>query len=130
MASANPVSLPSGYRVSIVRNTNIDQIETTPLRYCMLHCMLDTVEHAYSRLQLARKATRDRNCCHRKRCHRNHCPCTLTSRRNNLMHLQNSKPKCSSQPDIDNKQQLLWSSPIEILQGIMSYTSSKRRGRA
>ena len=31
------VSLPSGYRVSIVRNTNIDQIETTPLRYCMLH---------------------------------------------------------------------------------------------
>ena len=34
MASANPVSLPSGYRVSIVRNTNIDQIETTPLWYC------------------------------------------------------------------------------------------------
>ena len=38
VSSANPVSLPSGYRVSIVRNTNIDQIETTPLRYCMLHC--------------------------------------------------------------------------------------------
>ena len=37
VSSANPVSLPSGYRVSIVRNTNIDQIETTPLRYCMLH---------------------------------------------------------------------------------------------
>ena len=36
VSSANPVSLPSGYRVSIVRNTNIDQIETTPLRYCML----------------------------------------------------------------------------------------------
>ena len=34
VASANPVSLPSGYRVSIVRNTNIDQIETTPLQYC------------------------------------------------------------------------------------------------
>ena len=31
-SSANPVILPSGYRVSIVRNTNIDQIETTPLR--------------------------------------------------------------------------------------------------
>ena len=30
MAFANPVSLPSGYRVSIVRNTNIDN---TPLRY-------------------------------------------------------------------------------------------------
>ena len=43
VSSANPVSLPSGYRVSIVRNTNIDQIETTPLRYCMLHA----VEHAY-----------------------------------------------------------------------------------
>ena len=26
MAFANPVSLPSGYRVSIVRNTNINQI--------------------------------------------------------------------------------------------------------
>ena len=37
VSSANPVSLPSGYRVSIVRNTNIDQIETTPLRYCMLY---------------------------------------------------------------------------------------------
>ena len=48
VSSANPVSLPSGYRVSIVRNTNIDQIETTPLRYCMLHA-IDTVEHAYSR---------------------------------------------------------------------------------
>ena len=36
VSSANPVGLPSGYRVSIVRNTNIDQIETTPLRYCML----------------------------------------------------------------------------------------------
>ena len=47
MSSANPVSLPSGYRVSIVRNTNIDQIETTPLRYYMLHARLDTVEHAY-----------------------------------------------------------------------------------
>ena len=35
VSSANPVILPSGYRVSIVRNTNIDQIETTPLRYCM-----------------------------------------------------------------------------------------------
>ena len=34
-SSANPVILPSGYRVSIVRNTNIDQIETTPLRYCI-----------------------------------------------------------------------------------------------
>ena len=45
VSSANPVILPSGYRVSIVRNTNIDQIETTPLQYCML----DTVEHAYSR---------------------------------------------------------------------------------
>ena len=45
VSSANPVSLPSGYRVSIVRNTNIDQIETTPVRYCMLH--VDTVEHAY-----------------------------------------------------------------------------------
>ena len=45
VSSANPVILPSGYRVSIVRNTNIDQIETTPLRYCML----DTVEHTYSR---------------------------------------------------------------------------------
>ena len=43
VSSANPVCLPSGYRVSIVRNTNIDQIETTPLRYCMLHA----VEHAY-----------------------------------------------------------------------------------
>ena len=31
---ANPVILPSGYRVSIVRNTNIYQIETTPLLYC------------------------------------------------------------------------------------------------
>ena len=47
VSSANPVILPSGYRVSIVRNTNIDQIETTPLRYCM-HAA-DTVEHAYSR---------------------------------------------------------------------------------
>ena len=47
VVSANPVSLPSRYRVSIVRNTNIDQIETTPLRYCML----DTVEHAYSWLR-------------------------------------------------------------------------------
>ena len=37
VSSANPVILPSGYRVSIVRNTNIYQIETTPLRYCMLH---------------------------------------------------------------------------------------------
>ena len=35
VSSANPVILPSGYRVSIVRNTNIDQIETTPLRYCI-----------------------------------------------------------------------------------------------
>ena len=34
VAFANPVSLPSGYRVGIARNTNIDQIETTPLRYC------------------------------------------------------------------------------------------------
>ena len=34
-SSANPVILRSGYRVSIVRNTNIDQIETTPLRYCI-----------------------------------------------------------------------------------------------
>ena len=34
VSSANPVSLPSGYRVSIVRNTNIDQIKTTPLLYC------------------------------------------------------------------------------------------------
>ena len=43
-AIANPVSLPSRYRVGIVRDTNIDQIETTPLRYA------DTVEHAYLRL--------------------------------------------------------------------------------
>ena len=35
VSSANPVILPSGYRVSIVRNTNIDQIETTPLQYCI-----------------------------------------------------------------------------------------------
>ena len=48
VSSANPVSLPSRYRVSIVRNTNIDQIETTPLRYCISHAAL--VEHAYSRL--------------------------------------------------------------------------------
>ena len=34
VSSANPVILPSGYRVSIVRNTNIYQIETTPLLYC------------------------------------------------------------------------------------------------
>ena len=34
VAFANPVSLPSRYRVGIVRNTNIDQIETTPLQYC------------------------------------------------------------------------------------------------
>ena len=51
VSSANPVSLPSGYRVSIVRNTNIDQIETTPLRYTGIACCmlgrLDTVEHAY-----------------------------------------------------------------------------------
>ena len=37
VSSANPVSLPSGYRVSIVRNTNIDQIETTPLRYAIFY---------------------------------------------------------------------------------------------
>ena len=42
--SSCPVQILSGFRVSIVRNTNIDQIETTPLRYCML---LDTIEHAY-----------------------------------------------------------------------------------
>ena len=42
VASVNPVSLPSGYRVSIIRNTNIDQIETTPLRYCMLEIRLNT----------------------------------------------------------------------------------------
>ena len=42
VSSANPVILPSGYRVSIVRNTNIDQIETTPLRYCMLQIRLNT----------------------------------------------------------------------------------------
>ena len=47
VASANPVSLPSGYRVSIVRNTNIDQIETTPLRY--------TVEHAVCNMQQCQK---------------------------------------------------------------------------
>ena len=41
VSSANPVILPSGYRVSIVRNTNIYQIETTPLLYC---------RYAYSRL--------------------------------------------------------------------------------
>ena len=48
VSSANPVSLPSGYRVSIVRNTNIDQMETTPLRYCMLHAQrrLDTRHNA------------------------------------------------------------------------------------
>ena len=34
VAFGNPVSLPSRYRVGIARNTNIDQIETTPLRYC------------------------------------------------------------------------------------------------
>ena len=45
VAFANPVCLPSWYRVSIVRNTNIEQIETTPLRYSR-----DTVEHAYSTL--------------------------------------------------------------------------------
>ena len=33
VAFANPVSLQSGYRVSIVRYINIDQIETAPLRY-------------------------------------------------------------------------------------------------
>ena len=50
VSSANPVSLPSGYRVSIVRNTNIDQIETTPLRYCMLHAIrLNTPTILYSR---------------------------------------------------------------------------------
>ena len=36
VAFANPVSLPSRYRVGITRHTNIDQIEATPLRYCWL----------------------------------------------------------------------------------------------
>ena len=43
VSSANPVILPSGYRVSIVRNTNIDQIETTPLATCTLHCPLEAL---------------------------------------------------------------------------------------
>ena len=34
VAFANPVSLPSRYRVGIVRNTNINKIETTLLWYC------------------------------------------------------------------------------------------------
>ena len=38
---ANPVSPLSRYRVGIVRNTNIDDIKTTPLQYC---------RYAYSRL--------------------------------------------------------------------------------
>ena len=60
VAFANPVSLPSGYRVGIVRNTNIDQIKTTPLRYSQL----DTVEHAYSRSTAAAssKAFRQAGC--------------------------------------------------------------------
>ena len=42
VAFANPVSLPSGYRVSIVRNTNIDRSKPHP------YGIVDTVEHAYS----------------------------------------------------------------------------------
>ena len=44
VSSANPVSLPSGYRISIVRNTR-----SKPHPYGIACCMLDTVEHAYSR---------------------------------------------------------------------------------
>ena len=36
--------LPSGYRVSMVRNTNIDQIETTPLWSHLLLYMCCTVQ--------------------------------------------------------------------------------------
>ena len=42
VAFANPVSLPSGYRVSIVRNTNVDRSKPHP------YGIVDTVEHAYS----------------------------------------------------------------------------------
>ena len=42
MAFANPVCLPSWYRVNIVRNTNIDRSKPHP------YGIVDTVEHAYS----------------------------------------------------------------------------------
>ena len=42
VAFANPVCLPSWYRVSIVRNTNIDRSKPHP------YGIVDTVEHAYS----------------------------------------------------------------------------------
>ena len=42
VAFANPVCLPSWYRVSIVRNTNIDRSKPHP------YGIIDTVEHAYS----------------------------------------------------------------------------------
>ena len=42
VAFANPVCLPSWYRVSIVRNTNIDRLKSHP------YGIVDTVEHAYS----------------------------------------------------------------------------------
>ena len=52
VSSANPVSLPSGYRVSIVRNTNIDQIETTPLRYMLGYAYLARYRQ-HSRIDLS-----------------------------------------------------------------------------
>ena len=42
VAFANPVCLPSWYRVSIVRNANIDRSKPHP------YSIIDTVEHAYS----------------------------------------------------------------------------------
>ena len=42
VAFANHVSLPSGYRVSIVRNTNSDRSKPHP------YGIVDMVEHAYS----------------------------------------------------------------------------------
>ena len=42
VAFANPVCLPSWYRVSIVRNTNIDRSKPHP------YGIVDRVEHAYS----------------------------------------------------------------------------------
>ena len=46
MASANPVSVPSGYRVSIVRNTNIEQIETTLTPTVLLDMALSMIQLA------------------------------------------------------------------------------------
>ena len=43
MAFANPVSLASGYRVSIIRNTNIDRSKPHPYGIVVY-----TVEHAYT----------------------------------------------------------------------------------